>query len=152
MSYWRMQLHPNKRHQASFQAAKSLAAGFIGLDFAKDVGDMLRIKQQALPIHHRDYYAFAHKMRIGDLVLVITHHFPFALVQVTGDYNYIRTPEPELGVWFRHFRRVDNVHYYADFVTNAAAWEKITMTDTISPLHDTDSASYRLIELWKKHH
>lgn len=43
---------------------------------------------------------------MGDVVLIMAHNFPFALVTVSGDYNYIRTPDPEIGVWFRHFRRI----------------------------------------------
>jgi hypothetical protein len=145
-----MQLHPNEPQRASLYAAQSLAAGLIGLDFADDVGDLFRTAQQALPQQHRDYWAFAHEMCVGDLVLIISHHFPFALARVGGDYNYIREPVPELGVWFRHFRRVTEVRYYSDLVTNAASWEQITMTDTISPLHDPKSASWRLIESWQQ--
>ena len=144
-----MQLHPNQPKQASSYAAQSLAAGFIGLDFTHDVGDLLRTTQQALPSEQRDYWAFAHEMRVGHLVLIISHHFPFALARVDGDYNYIREPVPELGVWFRHFRRVTDVRYYSDFVTNAASWKQIKMTDTISPLHDPKSASRQLIASWQ---
>ena len=28
---------------------------------------------------------------------------PLRLGQVTGAYNYIREPQAELGIWFRHF-------------------------------------------------
>ncbi len=143
-----MQLHPNQPQSASFHAARSLAVGFIGLDFEPDVGDMLRGTQQSLPPQHSDYWAFAHDMRIGDRVLIICHHFPFALVTIAGEYNYIREVVPEIGVWFRHFRRVNDLRFYSDFVTNAAAWQQLTMTDTISPLHDPTSASYRLIQSW----
>jgi len=143
-----MQLHPNQPKQASSYAAQSLSAGFIGLDFAEDVADLTRCTQKSLPLENRDYWAFAHKMSVGDLVLIISHHFPFALAKVDGDYNYIREPVPEIGVWFRHFRRVKDVRYYSDLVTNAASWEKLTMTDTISPLHDPKSASWQLMESW----
>ena len=84
----------------------------------------------------------------GDRVLIIAHHFPLALATVTGEYNYIRQPEPEIGVWFRHFRRVGDIRHYADRVTNAATWQQLTMTDTISPLRDPNSASYKLIAAW----
>ncbi len=87
-------------------------------------------------------------MRPDDQVLIISHHFPFALVTVEGSYNYIRQTVPELGVWFRHFRRVKDVRLYSDYVTNAASWEQLTMTDTISPLRDPNSASYNLIKSW----
>lgn len=87
-------------------------------------------------------------MKVGDTVLVIAHHFPFALATIAGDYNYIRFPAPEIGVWFRHFRRVKDVRYYGDLETNAHNWNKIVMTDTISPLRDPSSKSYRLIVKW----
>jgi hypothetical protein len=87
-------------------------------------------------------------MAVADRVLIITHHFPFALVRVAGPYNYIRVKAPELGVWFRHFRKVDDVWYYGDLVTDAHGWERLTMTDTISPLRDPGSLSYQLIDRW----
>lgn len=92
--------------------------------------------------------AFAHDMNLGDKVLVVAHHYPCALVEVTGEYNYIRRPEDELGVWFRHLRRVQVLGYYADFKTNPSAWEQKTMTDTISRLKNHDSVSYKLIQQW----
>jgi hypothetical protein len=104
--------------------------------------------QSALPANQRDYWAFAHEMEVGDSVLIIAHHFPFAMATVKGPYNYIRSKQPELGVWFRHFRRVERVRYYGDFVTNAKNWEQIRMTDTISPLRDPGSKSYRLLKEW----
>jgi hypothetical protein len=70
------------------------------------------------------------------------------LVRVAGPYNYIKYTVPEIGVWFPHFRAVDNVRYFADFITNAREWNPLTMTDTISPLRDPGSRSYRLIEEW----
>ena len=146
--YWRMQLHPHKPKLASFHAAQSLSAGFIGLDFSGEVGDLFRTTHDALPLRHRDYWAFGHEMHIGDLVLVIVHHFPFALATIHGDYNYIREPVPEIGVWFRHFRRVKDVKYYSDRVTNVTTWDQLTMTDTISPLRDPQSASWKVIESW----
>lgn len=148
MTYWRMQLHPAEPTAAAQHAYQSLVAGFIGLDFATDVGDLMATEQSQLPAGALDYWAFAHEMAPDDRVLVFAHHFPLALATVAGDYNYIRRPEPELGVWFRHFRRVTNVRYYADRVTNAASWQRIVMTDTIAPLRDPLSASYLLIESW----
>ena len=148
MTYWRMQLHPEEGSLAAQHAYQSLSAGFIGLDFRTDVGDLVRTQQSQHPDGQRDYWAFAHEMAAGDRVLIIAHHFPLAVVTVEGDYNYMRRPEREIGVWFRHFRRVLDVRYYSDRVTNAASWQQITMTDTISPLRDPNSASYRLIDSW----
>jgi hypothetical protein len=127
-------------------AIGSLAAGYIGLDFAGEVGDLLMTEKSSLPPNQKDYWAFAHEMQEEDLVLVIVHHFPFALARVSGPYNYIRCISPEIKVWFRHFRAVADVRYYADFKTNAHMWERTVMTDTISPLRDSSSISYRLIE------
>ena len=131
---------------------ESVAAGFIGLDFKTQPGDLRRVKRESLAPGERDYWDFANRMAIGDRVLIIVHHFPFALVTVGGDYNYIAEPEPELGVWFRHFRRVErrSTLYFADFQTNAASWEQVRMTDTISILLDESGQSHRLIEEWIK--
>lgn len=148
MVYWRMQLHPADSKHALKHSIESLAAGYIGLDFDRDVGDLTKTAQEKLPKEQRDYWAFANEMKAGDLVLIITHHFPFALVTISGKYNYIREKAPELGVWFRHFRKVKDVRYYADYVTNANSWQQITMTDTISPLRDPKSLSFKLIEEW----
>ncbi|MBB4126714.1 hypothetical protein GGR77_002004 [Xanthomonas translucens] len=147
MAYWRMQLHPNEPAQAVSYVAKALGLGFIGLDFADPPGDLTDVDPSAIEKTQRDYWDFAHKMAIGDVVLVSAHHYPFALVEVTGHYNYIRSPE-ELEVWFRHFRRVSVLGYYADLVTNPKNWEKITMTDTISILNDPKSKSFQLISFW----
>jgi hypothetical protein len=143
-----MQLHPAEPGTSVGHCVQSLASGFIGLDFAKDVGDMSKLRKQELPDGHQDYLDFAKRMRLGDRVLVIAHHFPFALVKVAGDYNYISRTEPELGIWFRHFRRVENVRYYSDFKTNVSSWEQLRMTDAISILNDSEGKSYRLIKQW----
>ena len=148
MTYWRMQLHPSSPGGAIKHTVESLSAGYIGLDFAVDVPDMKTITQAQLPDSQKNYWAFAHEMNRGDRVLLFAHHFPFALAQVTGEYNYVRAAVPELGVWFRHFRSVDDVRYYGDFSTNARNWRPLTMTATITPLREPTSESYLLIEEW----
>jgi hypothetical protein len=148
MAYWRMQLHPGGSTEAVKHAVESLSAGFIGLDFGFRVPDMLTVTPEALPEVHRNYYAFASEMEFDDRVLLFTHHFPLALVRVAGEYNYIRDIAPEIGVWFRHFRKIDDVRYYGDYVTDARKWEYITMTGTIAPLRDPKSKTYQLIEKW----
>jgi hypothetical protein len=151
MKYWRMQLHPDDSGNSAFHSGESLSAGFIGLDFAAVVGDLSIESIENIPNHQRDYLAFANQMEVGDKVLIISHHFPFAVCTISGEYNYIKTPVPELGVWFRHFRRVNEVKYYADFVTNARSWEQIIMTDTISPLVSEGTLSLNLIrEMYSK--
>src|SRR5687767_8453673 len=109
MTYWRMQLHPNKAAKSMQYAAESLAAGFIGLDFAKDPGDLTLCEPSKLSVGERKYLDLWRRMKVGDKVLVISHHFPLALATVDGEYNYMRTIQPELKVWFRHFRRVTDV-------------------------------------------
>lgn len=149
MTYWRMQLHPCAPGSAAEHAAQSLSSGFIGLDFNEDCGDLSKVSVEDLDPGQKDYLQFWRDMKEGDRVLIIVHHFPFAIADVEGDYNYIKTPVREIGVWFRHFRRVNNIKYYADLVTNAAAWAPITMTDTISILRDPNSKSYQLIDSWR---
>ncbi len=151
MAYWRMQLHPADPDAAMRYAVESIAVGLIGLDFDKDLGDLRRLDAKSLPEGQEDFWDFAHTMTPGDKVLVEVHHFPFALVTVAGDYNYIREPEPRLGVWFRHFRAIERkeTRYYADLVKDARKWEQITMTDTISILKDPTGKSFRLIASWK---
>ena len=144
-----MQLHPNSPKKAVAHTIRSLGLGYIGLDFAEPPGDLTDVKAEDIPQSQRDYWDFAHVMEVGDLVLVVAHHYPCALAEVTGPYNYIRDPESELGVWFRHFRGVGRVRYYADLVTNPKNWQQTTMTDTISILRDKDGISYRLINKWR---
>ena len=145
MAYWRMQLHPDDSERSSFYAAQSLSAGFIGLDFSVEVGDLERVRTEDIPQYQRDYVGFANQMQVDDRVLIISHHFPFAVCTVAGEYNYIKNPEPELGVWFRHFRRVRDVRLFSDHRTNAQTWEQIRMTDTISPLVNEGTRSLELI-------
>jgi len=146
MQYWRMQLHPGDSARATEHACRSLCAGFIGLDFVTEAGDLLSDASREIDPGQRDYHAFATRMEVGDRVLIMAHHFPVAVCTVAGEYNYIRHTAEELGIWFRHFRRVSDVVFYGDAVTNANSWQRIVMTDTISPLHDPASLSYRLIE------
>ncbi len=148
MTYWRMQLHPSESEGAIKHTVESLSAGYIGLDFAVDVPDLMTVTQSELPENQRNYWAFANEMNIGDHVLLFTHHFPFALAKVSGNYNYVRAAVPELGVWFRHFRSVEDIRYFGDFITNARTWPQIPMTATITPLRKTDTESHQLIERW----
>lgn len=150
MTYWRMQLHPDDAANAVSHTTRSLGLGYIGLDFRKPPGDLTDVNSSDIPKDQRDYWDFAHKLAIDDYVLIIAHHYPVALVKVTGKYNYIREPEQEIGVWFRHFRRIEIVGYYADFVTNPSKWGKNTMTDTISVLNTRTGISFKLIDKWLK--
>lgn len=148
MTHWRMQLHPGQSTEAVKHTVQSLAAGYIGLDFRDETRDLTTINKADLAGGEVDYWGFANEMAEGDRVLIITHHFPFALARVSGRYNYIKITAREIGVWFPHFRPVDDIRYFGDFRTNARDWKPITMTDTISPLRDPGSLSFRLIEEW----
>ncbi|HEX2839558.1 MAG TPA: hypothetical protein VHN77_15680 [Phycisphaerales bacterium] len=152
MAFWRMQLHPSDPDGAMGHTVNSIAAGFIGLDFDDDPGDLRNLDPSILPESQRGYIDLAKRMARGDKVLVLVHHFPFALVTVDSDYNYIARREPEIGVWFRHFRRINRqeTRYYADFVKDAKKWDAITMTGTLFRLSDPTGANYRLIENWMK--
>jgi hypothetical protein len=145
-----MQLHPDAPGGAIKHTVESLSAGYVGLDFEGDVPDLMTITQSKLPDNQKNYWGFAHEMEVGDWILLFTHHFPFALARVSGQYNYVRAAVPELGVWFRHFRAVDQVKYYGDHLTNARSWKPLTMTATITPLRDTKSESYVLMDEWLK--
>ncbi|MFW6030202.1 MAG: hypothetical protein ACOCRO_08110 [Halanaerobiales bacterium] len=145
--YWRMQLHPSDSQNAIRYTINSLVAGFIGLDFLEDPGNLTIADPQTVLQSEKQFFAFATDMKVGDKVLIFTHNFPFALVTVKGEYNYIKNQTPELGLWFRHFRRIsDDIIYYYDYKTNAHKWQRIPMTSTISPLHDPNSKTYMLIE------
>lgn len=143
-----MQVHPGDADKAIKHTVESISTGYIGLDFITDVPDLLSVAQDSLPENQRNYWGFAHEMKEGDRVLLFAHHFPLALVRVAGPYNYIKTIAPEIGVWFRHFRKIDDVRYYGDFITDARKWEYITMTATITPLLESTTTSYRLIDEW----
>ncbi len=150
MTHWRMQLHPAQPGEAIRYTVGSLAASSIGLDFGIDVGDLMVRSKYSLPEGQQDYWDFAHKMRVGECVLIIAHNSPFALATIAGRYNYIREVAPQLGVWFRHFRRVKNVRYYGDLKTNMRSREQFPMRDAISSLLDPAGQSYQLIEAWLK--
>ena len=143
-----MQLHPNFAGGSARHSAESLSAGFVGLDFKWDVGDLLRAAYDDLPKEEKNQWAFCHEMTEGDHVLIFSHHYPFALARITGPYNYILTPVPQIGVWFRHFRKVEDVYYYSDYKTNASQWKPLTMTATLTPLRNSDSASQQLVDEW----
>ena len=147
-NFWRMQLHPAETGRSIRYTIDSLSAGYIGLDFTRDPGNLMEAKVKDLPEAQRDYMDFATVMQRGDWVLVTAHHFPFALVKVAGDYNHIHQPEPKLGLWFRHFRKVIDIHYYADYETNAHDWSQFRMTDAIALLSDPAGQSYKLMARW----
>lgn len=149
MAYWRMQLHPNDRERAMMHTVQSLGAGFIGLAYGKDPGDLTVLPSAPLPEGVTAFdVGFATRMEVGDRVLIIVHNFPFALATVDGDYNYVRVPHPELRIWCNRFRRVRDVKYYADRVKKPKNWKEINTYAAVQWLTSDDSVSYDLIETW----
>ncbi|WCL50760.1 hypothetical protein [Leptospira sp. GIMC2001] len=149
MNYYRMQLHPDDSKQSSRYASESISAGFVGLGFVTDPGDLTKIKPQdtILSINENTYWAIT-DIEPGDFILIMSHHFPYALVKVTEGYNYIKKPVPELGIWFNHFVRVEKkfTKYYSDFITNPKDWQNITTTMTIQKLINIDTISMKVIK------
>lgn len=66
MANWRMQLHPNAAPEAMRHAVESLAAGYIGLDFGSDIGDLLQSPTGHLTQAEKTYLAFANEM-VGEI-------------------------------------------------------------------------------------
>ena len=153
MNYWRMQLHPDDAIYSAFYAYQSIGKGFIGLGFANNVGDLLAIKSKDELGTQAEYLPFASEMKKGDVVLIMAHHNPIAVVKIKSDYNYIKNTIPELGFWFNHFRQIDTeVIYYADFMTNAKNTQSLVMTNTIQKI-SADTQSAQLIQQmidWEK--
>ena len=87
-------------------------------------------------------------MKAGDFVLIMAHHYPFALVKVDGPYNYIRKPKQLYPGMAQAFPPGEGSSVLGDWVTNAHSWKKISMTNTISRLDDRGTESYQLIEQW----
>ncbi|MDD9875436.1 MAG: hypothetical protein OXU22_07895 [Gammaproteobacteria bacterium] len=147
--YWRMQMHPADPGSAVNHSIQCISRGYIGLDFKETVGDLTGVDRSELPGKQQKYMDFATPMKEGDFVLIVAHHFPLALVKVSGDYNHIKEHDENLGIWCTHFREIELLGYYADWKTNAHDWDKTTMTDTISKL-GRDTGSGRLISEWRE--
>jgi len=110
-----MQLHPSDRARAAEHTITSLSRGYIGLDFEDFWSDLTTVTQVEMA-ERPSYWHFANTMVEGDFVLIMVRDSPFALVEVTGPYNYLKEePKETLGVWFRHFRRVKVHGYYGDW-------------------------------------
>ncbi len=150
MIFWRMQLHPGDSGQAAQHSIRCISSGFIGLDFETDVGDLRKLTKENLPKGHRTYLAFAKEMKPLDIVLIYVHNYPFALLKVKSKYYYTTSSIPEIGIWPRHFRRVELLQYYSDYIKNPRKWKKSTMTETLTPLRDKNKSTYILISGWLK--
>ncbi|AFY69496.1 hypothetical protein Pse7367_1199 [Thalassoporum mexicanum PCC 7367] len=155
VKYWKMQLHPTgDKHIAVRHCVRNLMAGYIGLDFDDPDGQICDLRQvdKDLIIEKQRYYRqFESPMKIGDIVLVVAHNIPFALVTVKGEYEYIgKAGAKKLGLHNRHVRAVGDIRYYGDYIVNPENWEKITTTGTIAPITDPETDSYRLVDRWLK--
>ena len=135
---------------------QSLPVRLIGFNFRQDPGDLWLVTRLTAEVSKNEV-EFATQMKVGDMVLVLVHQYPFALATIDSDYYYLRTPDPSgdeklvlrvLGVWFNHFRRVRDVKYYADWVKDPLAWPRFLKCPTIQRLIDPNSALYKLIKKW----
>jgi|CXWL01.1.fsa_nt_gi hypothetical protein len=151
MANWKMQIHPSSQDgQACEYAIEALSDGLIGLDFRfdDDEGDLrLKTKEQIKDTTRRFYYAFCDEMKVGDHVLIVSHNYPFALCRVSSEYHYVTHAEV-LGHWFRHFRYVEVLAYYRDYIVNPKEWPMIRTPNAISPMRDQDTVEYQLVEQW----
>ena len=145
--YWRMKLHPNEPERSFELAVSSLSRGYIGLDFKSFSGDLSAVEGTWKLPDHPDYLRFADSMEEGDLVLIFVRKRPFALAKVIGPYNYLKEePEETLGVWFRHFRRVDVLGYYADWRGNTDPPD-VNAPRAISRVHQRECIKF--IDEWR---
>ena len=160
MIYWRMQLHPDDSNLSVKHTTESVSAGFIGLGFGNaDPGDLKKVKptDPSLNLDKNEdrYWQFAEEMETGDIVAIFCHNQPFALTQITGNYNYIKTPVPNIGVWFNHFRSIDKDYtkYFLDL--NATTRNKLEelikslpTPMTIQKHSDNTVNVYQFIDKW----
>ena len=151
MTYWKMQLHPSGDCRDSFMLAiDALSKKLIGLDFRfdDDEGDLrLKHKDQIKDTTRKSYYAFCDEMQIDDHLLIVNHNYPLAICRVTSDYRYV-TDSKVIGLWFRHFRSIDVLDYYRDYIPNPQNWEMIITTNAISPMRSKDTAESQLVTQW----
>jgi hypothetical protein len=154
VQFWRMQLHPGNADQATRYAVQCLATGVVGFDYGEDPGDLVALngsrKSHNINPHEIE---FASENLIGDKVLVLVHHHPFALATIASDYYYLRAKtlaerEELFGVWCNHIRRVRDIRYYSDWVKDPNNWESFHKCPTIQKLVDPQSASYKPIQRW----
>jgi hypothetical protein len=154
-----MQIHPGDfRNRAAGYAVQALAREVVGFSFWPDPGDLRRVELSSLPDNvKKPEVGFATEMNVGDKILVVVHHNPFALATVASGYFYLTSPPswewgkvvlPELGIGFNHFRRVKDVLHYADYKTNPHKWQRIKTPMTIQMLTDSDGEARELIERW----
>ena len=127
MTYWHMQLHPNA---PNFNPEREILEQkqVIGLD------DWLEGKGQIAQ--------FKQSISLGDIVLIKHGSQPIALVEVTGEYEYIEEVNEELD-WFPHRRNI-KVIAFMDEVKNDFPSPRGTLKKSVNRYTPT----YQYINQW----
>ena len=151
--YWRMQLHPNDSENSMFYTVQCLAHGYIGLDFGEAMGDLKTEDISQLPPSEKLFVQIESPMKSGDIVLVMSHNKPVALVKVIGEYVFINEylkDHLKFPAWCSHFRPVQVLSYYADWAGEPELAKKLIMSNTIQPIDKQDGLFYQLVDKWHK--
>lgn len=144
---WRMQLHPNESSRSMEHTTRCLAAGYVGLGFDNDPGDLAALPASDLDTKTNNIHAFVHEIQREDRIVIFSRNRPLAMVSDIGPYNFIREPVPELRIWFRHFRQFSKLSWYADAIGNTPPEPQIVMTNTFSGA-SPDSETGKLAMRW----
>ncbi|WP_061243625.1 hypothetical protein [Leptospira interrogans] len=148
MKYWRMQLHPDDQSLATDYTVKCLTNNYVGLDFPSGSYDLSEYDIDKLEAFPNNIRAFAKQITYNDYILIFHHNIPFALITEIGNYNYLKEVIPEMGIWFRHFRRFKKISYFNDvYKQGKDEHYKITMANTISEASE-DTKTVELIKDW----
>ncbi len=122
-----MQLHPNVPH---FNAEREILEQkqVIGLgDWPEGKGQIAQFKQA---------------MSLGDIVLIKHGAQPIALVEVTGEYGYIKKVNKNLD-WFPHRRNIKVIAFMAH-VKNDFPSPRGTLKKSV----DSSTPTYQYINQW----
>ncbi|MEN8220601.1 MAG: AAA family ATPase [Pseudomonadota bacterium] len=126
MTYWHMQLHPNAPNfNREIEILKQKRV--IGLDEPESKKQIAQFKQT---------------MRIGDIVLIKLGTQPIALVEVTGEHEYIKEVNQDLD-WFPHRRNI-KVIAFMDELKNDFPSPRGTLKKSINRYTPT----YQYINQW----
>jgi hypothetical protein len=127
MTYWHMQLHPNN---PNFNREREILEQkqVIGVDDRSDGEKKI------------DLFKLA--MSIGDIVLIKLGAQPIALVEVTGEHEYIKQVNDDLD-WFPHRRNI-KVIAFMDDVKNDFPYPRGTLKKSVT----IDTPTYQYINQW----
>ena len=145
--YWRMQLHPNEPRDSMFYTVQCLTHGYIGLDFGEEVGDLRTADTSHLAQSEKLFVQIESSMKSGDIVLIMSHNKPFALVEVIGKYVYIDDYR-KLSVWCPHLRPVRVLDYYADWGGGTGHLTGREKSSTIQSIKKQDGKFYPFVHEW----